>query len=73
MFLAMFHGDQLREDADGNFLRRHGANVETNWRVHFCEQFGRHVIGHQRVVNPCHFGAAADQAEVAQFARGKHT
>ena len=41
--LAVLDGDQLREDADGDLLRRDGADVEADRRVHALEEFGRHL------------------------------
>ena len=31
--LAVLHGNQLGNDADGDFLRRNGADVQAYWRV----------------------------------------
>ena len=67
--LAVLDGDQLREDADGDLLRRDGADVEADRRVDALQQLGRHAVRGQRVVDARHLGAAADQAEIAQVAR----
>ena len=67
--LAVLDGDQLGEDADGDLLRRDGADVEADRRVHARQRLGRHPVRRQRVVDARDLGAAADQAEVAQLAR----
>ena len=67
--LAVLDGDQLGEDADGDFLRRDGADVEADGRVDVLERLGRHLVGEQLVVDARHLGAAADEAEIAQLAR----
>ena len=41
LHLAVLDRNQLREDADGNFLRRDGADVQTDGRVHVAERVGR--------------------------------
>src|SRR3954471_20266589 len=69
VFLAVLHGDQLGEDADGDLLRRHGADVEADWRVHALEQGGRRLVLGERAVDARDLGAAADQSEIAQVAR----
>ncbi len=68
--LAVLHGDQLGEDADGDFLRRDGADVEADRRVDALRASraasGRRV---ERVVDARDLRAAADEPEVAQLAR----
>ncbi len=43
MFLAVFHGDQLGEDADGDLLRRDRADVEADRGVDARERVRRHL------------------------------
>ena len=43
LHLAVLHGDQLGEDADGDFLRRDGADVEADRRVHALQRLRRHL------------------------------
>src|SRR5437773_2431352 len=64
--LAAPHGDQLSQNRDRNFLRRHGADVEANRRMYALQALGRHALGEQGVVNSFHLRPAADQAEVPQ-------
>ena len=61
----MLHGDQFGNDADGDFLRGDGANVEADRRVHRPERFGRGALFKKRVEDAPHFGFAADQPDVA--------
>src|SRR5690242_4345680 len=68
MRLAVLHRDQLGEDADGDLLRRDGADVETDWRMHARQQRRIHALFDQRVVDTRDLGAAADQPQVSQFA-----
>src|SRR5438067_73461 len=67
--LPMFDGDELRENADGDFLRRHRADVEADWRVDARKGFRRHRVGGQRVVDARYLRAAADETEISQLAR----
>src|SRR6185503_3131109 len=68
---AAAHRDQLRKDADGNFFRRDGADVEANRRVYAREALEWHAFFNQRVVDLLHLGLAADETEVAEVARRK--
>src|SRR5687767_9945152 len=64
--LAVFHGDQLGEDADGDFLRSNRADVETDRGVHALEPVRLEAFPEQLVVNALYLRLAADQAEVAK-------
>src|SRR5438094_2726396 len=66
---AVLDGNQLRKNADRDFLRRDGADVEADRRVHACEQLGRHLIRHERVVTARNLRAAADETEIAELPR----
>src|SRR5881392_3469350 len=67
--LAMFHGNELGQDADGDFLRPHRADVEADRRVDALQGDSGDPVGYQRVVDARDLRAAADQAEIAQFPR----
>src|SRR5438876_6462758 len=67
--LAMFHGNELGQDADGDLLRRHRADVEADRRVDALQGDSGVPIGYQRVVDARDLRAAADQAEIAQLPR----
>src|SRR5215831_13315131 len=71
--LAVLDGDQLREDAHGDFLRRDGADIEADWRMHAFEQIWRHLIGDELVVNARDLRPAADEAQVAELAGRERT
>ena len=65
----MFDGDELGQNAHGDLLGRHCADVEADGRVHLPEYIGWHSRREQLVVNPSDLGPAADETEVAQVAR----
>src|SRR4030095_7653131 len=65
--------DELRKDADGDFFGRHGADVETNRRVHARKALEWHAFLNQRVVDLLDLRLAADQTQITQVARGKRT
>src|SRR5688500_18063240 len=68
LLFASSDSDQLRDDGDGNFLRSHGANVETNGCVHFFEPLDRYgSVLNEHVVQPLDLGAAADQSQIAEI------
>src|SRR5438034_451221 len=50
--LAVLHGNQLGENAHGDFLRRDGADIEADRRVHPLQLIGGHRVVGERVVNP---------------------
>src|SRR5579872_2370937 len=56
VFLAMLDGDELGEDADRDFLRRHGADVEADGRVDALQAIGGHAALDERVVDARHLG-----------------
>ncbi len=66
---AAADGDQLREDADGDFGRRDGADVEADRRVHAVEALGGMPSASSASIDARDLGAAADQAEVVEVAR----
>src|SRR5579864_4864168 len=61
------HGDQFRDDADGNFFRGEGADFEAHGRVDALEFFGAVAILFERFVDGEHFAFAADHADIARF------
>src|SRR5262245_42756896 len=66
--LAVFDGNDLGQDGDGNFLRRDCADIETNGRMDVFETVGRHVAGPERFEDAGDLRAAADEAQITQFA-----
>src|SRR5689334_5158102 len=61
--------DELGQDADGDFFRRHGPEIETDGRVDAGQTLERHPFVDERVVDLLDLRLAADQADVAQVAR----
>src|SRR6185503_7974578 len=69
--LAVLHGNQLGQDAHGDFLRRNRTDVEADRRVNALETFRRQPLLLQLVVDPFHLRLAADETEVAKGRRGQ--
>src|SRR5215218_4550733 len=68
---AAADGDELGQDADRDFGRGDGADVEADRRVYSRQAFGRHALFQQQVVDSADLRAAADQPQVAQLASGE--
>src|SRR5688572_15274238 len=59
MLFAPPHSDELCDDGNRDFLRRHRADIEANWRVNLFEPLGRHgPVFDKHVVNPLYLCAA---------------
>src|SRR5262245_19610269 len=71
--LSMFDGNELCQDADGDFLRRHRSNVLPDWRVDQAELGRRQPLFEERVKDSLHLRPTANQPEIAKLSRGKHT
>src|SRR3982750_1195103 len=69
--LAVPHRDQLGKDRDGDFRRGDRADVEPDRRVDAAQAFDRHAFLLERLEDARDLGPAADQADVAQIARGE--
>src|SRR5262249_340586 len=65
-YLAVLDGDGLGGDADGDLLRRDGADVEPDRRMHHAQGVGRDAFLAQRVEDPFDLRLAADEADVAE-------
>ena len=67
--LAVLHGDQLRQDADGDLLRCDRADVQADRRMHALQALAGDAVLLQRVVDAGDLRAAADQAEIPEVPR----
>src|SRR5579862_1440473 len=59
-------GDQLRGNANGDFLRRERANFEAHGSVHTFELVRRDSLAFKGLVNGKHLAAAPDHADVVR-------
>src|SRR5262249_7281790 len=71
--LPVFHGNELCENADGDFLRRDRADVETDRRMDVREDVGARAFIAQLIVDACDLGPAADESEIPEFPRRERT